>query len=112
MLHSSESSAIKRIKRLKSRQKPTPVGCKQACEDTIFTSTAHEGKHESLQTVQTVQHVSAQKVPLNLHLKSSLYVWIKESLPCCQVQKNLPHKPQHVTVADRKKMNKLEKRNK
>lgn len=56
---------------------PTTVGCKQAREDTIFTSTAHEGKHESLQTVQTVQHVSAQKVLLNLRLKGSLCVWIR-----------------------------------
>lgn len=74
-LHSSEKSLIK--KNLKPLQIPTTVGCKQAREDTIFTSTAHEGKHESLQTVQTVQHVSAQKVPLNLRLKGSLCVWIR-----------------------------------
>lgn len=54
VLHFSETKTV---------QQPNERG-----EDTIFTSIAHEGKHESLQTVQHIS--STKKVPCsNLHLQ-------------------------------------------
>lgn len=59
-----------------------------------------------------VQHVSAQKSVLKSAPKKFPLFWIKESLPCCQVQieeqKEMLHAQQHVTVADTKEINKLE----
>lgn len=44
--------AKKMLKIWNQVKNPLQQAAKQACEDNIFTSTAHEGKQESLQTVQ------------------------------------------------------------
>lgn len=105
MLHPSENSLIKKFEMLKPRQKLTLVGCKQACEYIMKTRiTANSSNSPACLRTRNTLESAPKKFPL---------FWIKESLPCCQVQiedqKDLLHAQQHVTVADTKKMNNLEK---
>ena len=101
----------KKFERLKPRH--NPAGCKQACEDFHFDSTWRKTRvtansSHSPACVSTKSTFEPKKFPLRLDKRE--FTLLSKSKE--ERKKNLLHWPQHVTVADRKKINTLEKRNK